>query len=146
MKSNSSLTQNQTASDTIAAVIQVLIFVLENSFIFFFPLFLINIIGNESGDKSNVTYNWGPQKSRFAKRGPQSSRFTKKGVRKAKSLGTSGLNDRADFCTVCHMFDHMLMKKISNFSSIVFANQSYRYIKCNFVTLTTSQTNFWAIA
>ena len=88
MKSNSSLTTNRTASDTIAAVIQALIFFLD-SFIFFCVCILINIIGNESGDKSNVTYNWGPRKSRFTKRGPQSSRSTKKGVRKAKSLGTS---------------------------------------------------------
>ena len=94
MKSNSSLTMNRTASDTIAAVKQVLIFFLEDSFIFFCVRILINIIGNESGDKSNVTYNSGPQKSRFAKRGPQSSRFTKKGVRKAKSLGTSDINSR----------------------------------------------------
>ena len=65
---------NRTASDTIAAVIQVLFF-LEDSFIFFCVRILINIIGNESGDKSNVTYNWGPQKSRFAKRGPQNKKF-----------------------------------------------------------------------
>ena len=83
---------NRTASDAIAAVIQVLIFFLEDSFIFFCVRILIDNIGNESGDKSDVTYNWGPQNSRFAKRGPQSSRFTKKGVRKAKSLGTSDLN------------------------------------------------------
>ena len=91
MKSNSSLTINRTASDTIAAVIQMLILFLDDSFIFFGVRILINIIGNESDDRSNVTYNWGPQKSRFAKRGPQRSRFTKKGVRKAKSLGTSDL-------------------------------------------------------
>ena len=72
MKSNSSLTLNQTASDTIAAVIQVLIFVLENSFIFFCARILINIIGNESGDKSNVTYNWVRKKA-----------DSQKGVRKA---------------------------------------------------------------
>ena len=84
MKSNSSLTMNGTASDTIASVIQVLIFFLEDSFIFFCVRIVINIIGNESGDKSNVTYNWGPQKSRFGKRGPQSSRFTKKGSAKQK--------------------------------------------------------------
>ena len=82
---------NRTASDPIAAVMQVLIFFLEDSFIFFCVPILINIIGNELGDKSNVTHNWGPKKSRFAKRGPQSSRFTKKGVRKVKSLGTSAV-------------------------------------------------------
>ena len=38
------------------------------------------------------------------------------------------LNDMADFCTVCHMFDHMLIEKISYFLSIVLADQSYRYI------------------
>ena len=92
MKSNSSLTMNRTASDTIAAVIQVLILFLEDSFISVCVRILINIIGNESGDKSNVTYNWCPQKSRFAKRGPQSSRFTKKRVRKEKSVGTSVLD------------------------------------------------------
>ena len=84
MKASSSLTMNRTASDAIAAAIQVLIFFLEDSFIFFCVRILINIIGNESGDKSNVTYNWGSQKSRFAKRGPQSSRFTKKGSAKQK--------------------------------------------------------------
>ena len=26
----------------------------------------------------------------------------------------SGLNDRADFCTVCHMLDEILIDKISN--------------------------------
>ena len=67
-----------------AAVIEVLIFFLEDSFIFFCVRILINIIRNEAGDKSNVTYNWDPQKSRFAKRGPQSSRFTKKGFAKQK--------------------------------------------------------------
>ena len=84
---------NRTASDTIAAVIQVLIFFLEDSFILLCVRILFNIIGNESGDKSNVTYNWPPQKSRFDKRGPQSSRFTNKGVRKAKSLGASVLEN-----------------------------------------------------
>ena len=78
------MTMNRTASDTITAVIQVLIFFLEDSFIFFRVRILINIIGNELGDKSNVTYNWGLQKSRFAKRGSQSSRFTKKGASKQK--------------------------------------------------------------
>ena len=75
---------NRTVSDTIAAVIQVLIFFLENNFIFFCLHILINIIGNELGDKSNVTCNWGLQKRRFAKRGPRSSRFTKKGSAKQK--------------------------------------------------------------
>ena len=77
---------NRTASDTIAAVIQVLIFFLEYSFIFVCVRILIDIIGNESGDKGNVTYNWGPQKHRFAK----------KRVRKEKSLGTSGLG----YCSI----------------------------------------------
>ena len=75
MKSNSSLTMNRTASDTIAAVMQVQIFFLGDSVIFFCVRIFINIIGNESGDKSNVTYNWSPQKSRFAKKGPQSKKF-----------------------------------------------------------------------
>ena len=58
---------NRTASDTIAAVIQMLIFFLEDSSIFFCVHILINIIGNEAGDKSNVTYNWSPQKKGSAK-------------------------------------------------------------------------------
>ena len=71
---------NRTASDTIAAVIQVLIFFLEDSLIFLCVRILINIIGNESGDKSNVTYNWGPQKgvrkaADSQKRGWQSKKF-----------------------------------------------------------------------
>ena len=100
---------NRTASDTIAAVIQVLIFFLEDSFIFFCVRILIHIIGNESGDKSNATYNWGPQKNRFAKRGPQSSRFTKRGVRKAKSLGTSALTNGVETSP------YVTRKQFSNF-------------------------------
>ena len=73
---------NRTASDTIAAAIQVLF--LEDSFIFFCVRILIDIIVSESGDKSIVTYNWGPQKSTFAKKSPQNSRFTKKGSAKQK--------------------------------------------------------------
>ena len=34
------------------------------------------------------------------------------------------LNYRADFCTVCHMLDLILMDKISNFLSIVLADLS----------------------
>ena len=79
MKINSGLTMNRIASDAIAAVIQVLtLFFSEDSPTSFCIRMLIIIIGSESGDKSNVTYNWGPQKSRFAKRGPRSSRFAKK--------------------------------------------------------------------
>ena len=84
MKSNSSLTMNRTANDTIVAVIQVLTFFLEDSFIFFCILNLIIVIGSESGDKSNVTYNWSPQKSRSGKRDPRSSRFAKKKFAKHK--------------------------------------------------------------
>ena len=55
---------------------------LEDSFIFFCVRILINIIGNESGDKSNVTYNWDPQKgvgkaADSQKRGPHSKKFGK---------------------------------------------------------------------
>ena len=35
------------------------------------------------------------------------------------------LNDRADFCTVCHLLDKILIDKISNFLSIVLADQLY---------------------
>ena len=35
------------------------------------------------------------------------------------------LNDRADFCTVCHILDYILMNKISKSLSIVLAEQSY---------------------
>ena len=94
MKSDSSLTMNRNASYAIAAVIQVLTyFFLENSPTFFCIRMLIITIGSESGDKSNVTCNWGPQKSRFAKRSSRSSRFTKERVCEAKSLGTSGSTD-----------------------------------------------------
>ena len=55
------------------AAIQVLtFFFLEDSSTSFSICLLIIIIGSGSGDKSNVTYNWGLQK----------------GVREAKSLGT----------------------------------------------------------
>ena len=77
MKSNSSLTMIRTASYAIAAVIQVLTFFLEDSPTFFCIRMLTITIGSESGDKSNVTCNWGPQKSRFTKRSPRSSRFAK---------------------------------------------------------------------
>ena len=43
---------------------------------------LIIMIVSESGDESNVIYNWGPQKCRSQKR-----------VREAKSLGNSNLTD-----------------------------------------------------
>ena len=69
MKSNSGLTMNRIASYAIAAVLQVLTFFLEDSLTFFCIRMLIIIIGIESGDKRNVTCNWGPQKSRFTKKG-----------------------------------------------------------------------------
>ena len=79
MKIDSGLTMNRTASYAIAAVIQVLtLFFSEDSPTSFCIRMLIIIIGSESGDKSNVTYNWRPQKSRFTKRSPRSSRFAKK--------------------------------------------------------------------
>ena len=91
MKSNSGLTMNRIASYAIAAVIQVLtLFFSEDSPTSFCICMLIIIIGSESGDKSNVTSHWCPQKSRFTKRSPRSSRFEKR-VCEAKSLGTSGL-------------------------------------------------------
>ena len=77
MKSNSSLTMNRIASYVIAAVIQMSNFFLEDSPTFFCIRMLIITIENDSGDKSNVTCNWGSQKSRFTKRSPRSSRFAK---------------------------------------------------------------------
>ena len=92
MKSNSGLTINRTASYAIATVIQVLkFFFLEDSPTSFCIRMLIIIIGSESGDKSNITYNWGPQKSRFTKRSPRSSRFAKKGL-KGKKFGSLWFN------------------------------------------------------
>ena len=84
MKSNSSLTMNRIAGYVIAAVIQVLTFFLEDSPTFFCIRMLTITIGSESGDKSNVTCNWGPQK-KSAKQ-----QIRKKRVCEAKSLGTSG--------------------------------------------------------
>ena len=75
MKSNSGLTMNRTASDAIAAVIQVLKFFLEDSPTSFCIRMLIITIGSESGDKRSVTYNWGPQKSRFTKKGLKGKKF-----------------------------------------------------------------------
>ena len=70
---------NRTASETIAAVLKVLTFLGGggDSSILCCIRILIIIAGNESGDKSNVKYNWGRQKSRFA-----------------KSLETSALGDK----------------------------------------------------
>ena len=91
MKINSCLTINRTASYAIAAVIQVLTFFFsEDSPISFCIRMLIIIIGSESGDKSSVTYNWSPQKSRFTKEVREAADSQKK-VCEAKSLGTSGL-------------------------------------------------------
>ena len=75
---------NRTASDTIAAAIQVPTFFLEDSFIFFCVRILINIIGNESGDKSNVTYNWDPQKADSQKGARKGADSQKKGSVKQK--------------------------------------------------------------
>ena len=69
MKRNFSLTMNRIASYAIAAVIQVLTFFLEDSPTSFCIRMLTIAIGSESEDKSNVTCNWGPQKSRFTKKG-----------------------------------------------------------------------------
>ena len=73
---------NRTASDAIAAVIQVLIFFLEDSFIFFCVRVLITIIGDESVTKvlSHII-------------GVRKKTDSQKGVRKAKSLGISGIRD-----------------------------------------------------
>ena len=35
------------------------------------------------------------------------------------------LNDRADVCTVCYLFDQILIDKIKNFLSIVLADQLF---------------------
>ena len=75
MKSNSSLTMNRTASDAIAAVIQVLIFFLEDSFIFFCVRVLITIIGNESVTKVLSHMIGVRKKTDSQKRGPQSKKF-----------------------------------------------------------------------
>ena len=84
MKSNSSLTMNRTASDIIAAVIQVLNFFLEDSNIFFCVRILINIIGNKSGNKSNVTYNWVRKKADSQKGIRKAADSQKKGSAKQK--------------------------------------------------------------
>ena len=58
MKSNSSLTMNRAAGDTIAAIIQVLTFFsVEGRSTSFCIRMIIIIIVSKSGDKSNVTYN-----------------------------------------------------------------------------------------
>ena len=56
---------------------------------------LIIINRNESGDKSNIIYNWGPQKSRFIKKEVREAADSQKRVCEAKRLGTSGLTYRA---------------------------------------------------
>ena len=72
---------NWTASVTIAVAIEVLTFFLffrrTPQFFGIRILIIIIIIVSDSGDKSDVTYNWGTQKSRFEKRGPQSKMFRK---------------------------------------------------------------------
>ena len=80
MKSYFSLTMNRTASDTIAAVIKVLTFFLEDSSICYSIRMLIIVIERKSDDKSNVTYNWDSQK------GFRKASDHKKGVRESKGL------------------------------------------------------------
>ena len=58
---------------------------MEDGFIFFCIRILIIIIESESGNKSNVTYNWGPQKV------IRDAADLQKKVREVKSLGTSDL-------------------------------------------------------
>ena len=39
--------------------------------------------------------------------------FCGKRSQRISELHRNSLNDRADFCTVCHMLDYILMEKIS---------------------------------
>ena len=85
---------NQIASDTIAAVKQVLafFFLLEDSSTSFYNRMLIILIGSESGDKSNVTFNWGLQKIKFAERGLRNKTFGNLGFKKMSASKHSGTN------------------------------------------------------
>ena len=81
---------NRTVSNTIAAAIQVLTFFFVKYSTSFCIRMLIIIIASESGYTSNVTYNWGSQKS-DSQKGVAKQQTCKKGLREAKSLVTSDL-------------------------------------------------------
>ena len=62
-------------------------------------------------------------------------------LKSCKPILYCSLNDRADFCTTCHMVDEILMDKIGSslkFLSIVLPDRLYSSVRCNFVTLTIS--------
>ena len=52
---------------------------------------ILIVIVSELGDKSNVTYIWSPQRSRFAKKGPRS-----------KKLGNPGIDKGCPTCGPLH--------------------------------------------
>ena len=84
MTSDLSLTMNRNERDTIAAAMQLPLFFLKDSSILLRTCIVTIVVGSESGDKSDIGYNWGPQTRRFAKRDPRSSSFAKKGSAKQK--------------------------------------------------------------